>query len=196
VRDLLIAGMGDSVASGEGDPDRPVALADDGFCFRNFFATGRREYFGPGRVGFNGDKACEERALGRYQHVGARHRQQHGGMVEALRALALRRLSPVALQLSIARGARPRDREPAHRRDLPAARLHGRHDRGRAVRRQPAREINCGGGAACPSSVPGQITQLQDILRARGAPSPAGPSTSCSSQSGANDTYFSGLVAT
>src|SRR5262249_14990846 len=33
VRDLLIAGMGDSIASGEGNPDRPVALSDDGFCF-------------------------------------------------------------------------------------------------------------------------------------------------------------------
>src|SRR5262245_15835235 len=32
VRDLLIAGLGDSIASGEGNPDRPVALADDGFC--------------------------------------------------------------------------------------------------------------------------------------------------------------------
>jgi hypothetical protein len=51
VRDLLIAGLGDSIASGEGDPDRPVALADDGFCFRTFIpAGGRTEYFRPGRV--------------------------------------------------------------------------------------------------------------------------------------------------
>jgi hypothetical protein len=59
VRDLLIAGLGDSIASGEGDPDRPVALSDDGFCFRNFITTGRKDYFRPGRVGFNGDKACD-----------------------------------------------------------------------------------------------------------------------------------------
>src|SRR5262249_52614669 len=59
VRDLLIARLGDSIAAGEGDPDRPVALADDGFCFRNFIATGRSEYFRPGRVGFKGDKACD-----------------------------------------------------------------------------------------------------------------------------------------
>src|SRR5262245_58321836 len=60
VRDLLIAGLGDSVAAGEGDPDRPVALDDSGFCFRSFgSAAGRREYFRPGRVGFKGDKACD-----------------------------------------------------------------------------------------------------------------------------------------
>src|SRR6185503_3352079 len=36
VRDLLIAGLGDSIAAGEGNPDRPVTLSDDGFCFRRF----------------------------------------------------------------------------------------------------------------------------------------------------------------
>ncbi len=59
VHDLLIAGLGDSIASGEGDPDRAVALDEDGFCFRRFFAGGSREYFRPGRAGFRGDKACE-----------------------------------------------------------------------------------------------------------------------------------------
>ena len=59
VRDLLVAGIGDLIAAGEGDPDRPVALSDDGFCFRSFIATGRPEYFRPGRVGFKGDKACD-----------------------------------------------------------------------------------------------------------------------------------------
>src|SRR6185312_13529966 len=36
VRDIFIAGLGDSVASGEGNPDRPVALSDEGFCFRSY----------------------------------------------------------------------------------------------------------------------------------------------------------------
>src|SRR5262249_10006315 len=48
VRDLLIAGLGDSIAAGEGDPDRPVALDDSGFCFRNFASSARAEYFRPG----------------------------------------------------------------------------------------------------------------------------------------------------
>src|SRR5215218_5147594 len=57
VRDFLIAGLGDSIAAGEGNPDRPVALADSGFCFRRF--GGGEEYFRPGRAGYRGDKACD-----------------------------------------------------------------------------------------------------------------------------------------
>ncbi len=45
VRDLLIAGLGDSVAAGEGNPDRPVALADEGFCFQRFLGAGTRRIF-------------------------------------------------------------------------------------------------------------------------------------------------------
>ena len=45
VRDLLIAGLGDSVAAGEGNPDRPIALADEGFCFRRFLGTGAQRIF-------------------------------------------------------------------------------------------------------------------------------------------------------
>src|SRR6516165_7320396 len=36
VRDALIAGMGDSIAAGEGNPDRAVRLSDQGFCFKRF----------------------------------------------------------------------------------------------------------------------------------------------------------------
>ena len=41
VRDIFIAGLGDSVASGEGNPDRPIALSDDGFCFRYYLLGDR-----------------------------------------------------------------------------------------------------------------------------------------------------------
>src|SRR5439155_3683579 len=58
VRDVLIAGMGDSIAAGEGNPDRPVRLTDRGFCFRRFLGSGASEYFRPGRDGFGGNKAC------------------------------------------------------------------------------------------------------------------------------------------
>ena len=60
VQDLLIAGMGDSIAAGEGNPDRPIALDDGGFCFRRFLAGATSEYFRPGRAGFKGNKACEQ----------------------------------------------------------------------------------------------------------------------------------------
>jgi lysophospholipase L1-like esterase len=56
VRDLLIAGLGDSIAAGEGDPDRAVRL-EGGFCFRRF-GTGE-QYYRPGRAGFTGDRSCE-----------------------------------------------------------------------------------------------------------------------------------------
>jgi lysophospholipase L1-like esterase len=55
VRDLLIAGLGDSIAAGEGDPDQAVQL-EGGFCFRQF---GGGEYYRPSRAGFEGDHSCE-----------------------------------------------------------------------------------------------------------------------------------------
>ena len=64
VRDLLIAGLGDSVAAGEGNPDRPVTLADEGFCFRRFLGTVRSEYFRPSRAGYDASKACDDNPAG------------------------------------------------------------------------------------------------------------------------------------
>jgi len=58
VRDVLIAGMGDSVAAGEGNPDRAIRLSDGGFCFRRFLA-GNAEYYRPGRAGYSGNRSCE-----------------------------------------------------------------------------------------------------------------------------------------
>lgn len=55
VRDVLIAGMGDSIAAGEGDPDQAVQL-DGTFCFRRF---GGGQYYRPGRAGYTGDRSCE-----------------------------------------------------------------------------------------------------------------------------------------
>ena len=57
VRDLLIAGIGDSFAAGEGNPDRAVKLADDGFCYRRFGGGG--EYFRPSREGYHSNRACD-----------------------------------------------------------------------------------------------------------------------------------------
>ena len=59
VRDILIAGLGDSTAAGEGDPDRPVQLAEhDGFCFRRFLSPESAAYFRPSRAGYSGDREC------------------------------------------------------------------------------------------------------------------------------------------
>src|SRR6185295_12117226 len=59
VRDLLIAGMGDSIAAGEGNPDRAVRLSDEGFCYRRFLGGNSSEYFRPGRDGYGGNRSCE-----------------------------------------------------------------------------------------------------------------------------------------
>ena len=59
VRDLLIAGLGDSIASGEGNPDRAIALSDDGFCFRYYFGGANAQYYRPSRAGYKGGRACE-----------------------------------------------------------------------------------------------------------------------------------------
>jgi hypothetical protein len=57
VRDIFIAGLGDSIASGEGNPDKPIALADEGFCFRSYLGTA--QYYRPSRAGYKGGRACE-----------------------------------------------------------------------------------------------------------------------------------------
>src|SRR6202790_2982323 len=57
VRDILIAGLGDSIAFGEGNPDRPIALSDEGFCFRSYLVG--TQYYRPSRAGYKGGRACE-----------------------------------------------------------------------------------------------------------------------------------------
>ncbi|MBA2399056.1 MAG: hypothetical protein H0V72_10210, partial [Bradyrhizobium sp.] len=59
VRDIFIAGLGDSIASGEGNPDRPVALSDEGFCFRSYLGAAYSQYYRPSRAGYKGGRACE-----------------------------------------------------------------------------------------------------------------------------------------
>ena len=58
VRDLLIAGLGDSIAAGEGNPDRAVEL-EGGFCFKRFLSGGFGQYFRPSRAGYQDDRSCE-----------------------------------------------------------------------------------------------------------------------------------------
>ena len=72
VRDLLIAGLGDSIAAGEGDPDRAVEL-EGGFCFRRFVGG---SYFRPSRAGFTGDRSCENGPTG--DTATAREWARHG----------------------------------------------------------------------------------------------------------------------
>jgi hypothetical protein len=115
VRDLLIAGLGDSVAAGEGNPDRPVTLADEGFCFRRFLGTVRSEYFRPSRAGYDASKACDDNPAGPgaaatddWMHHGARwmsaacHRSLYSYQMRAALALAIenRRVAVTFLPLA------------------------------------------------------------------------------------------------
>jgi lysophospholipase L1-like esterase len=59
VRDIFIAGLGDSIASGEGNPDRAIALSDEGFCFRSYLGSASAQYYRPSRAGYKGGRACE-----------------------------------------------------------------------------------------------------------------------------------------
>ena len=96
MRDLLIAGLGDSIAAGEGDPDQAVQL-EGGFCFRRF---GGGQYYRPGRAGFTGDRSCEngpasESAAKDWAHHGARwmspacHRSLYSYQIRTALALAI-----------------------------------------------------------------------------------------------------------
>src|SRR6266446_7854748 len=60
VRDVLIAGLGDSIAAGEGNPDRAVRLSDTGFCFRRFLGSNSSEYYRPSREGYTGNRSCND----------------------------------------------------------------------------------------------------------------------------------------
>jgi hypothetical protein len=59
VRDVLIAGLGDSIAAGEGNPDKALVL-EGGFCFKRFLNGGSSQYYRPSRAGFGGDRSCED----------------------------------------------------------------------------------------------------------------------------------------
>ena len=51
VHDILIVGMGDSIASGEGNPMKPIVLSDNGFCFRRILTVfSSKKFYLPARA--------------------------------------------------------------------------------------------------------------------------------------------------
>jgi hypothetical protein len=184
VRDLLIAGLGDSIAAGEGNPDRPVALSDEGFCFRRF-GTGS-EYYRPGRATYTGDRSCEmsqqaTNQLPEWTRLGARwmsqacHRSLYGYQVRTALALAVEN-PHIAVTF------------------LPLACTGATIETG-VLGSQRARELNCAPDKNCPSTVPAQIAQLQGYLAAARRAKPNRTLDLVLLTVGANDIDFSGLVA-
>src|SRR5450755_1781776 len=117
VRDIFIAGLGDSIASGEGNPDRPVGLADDGFCFRYYLSSATAQYYRPSRAGYKGGRACEAPdTLQVWQHQGALwlnsacHRSLYSYQTRTALALAVQyptSPSPICRSPALAPPSRP-----------------------------------------------------------------------------------------
>jgi hypothetical protein len=185
VRDLLIAGLGDSVASGDGNPDRPVALTDEGFCFRRFDAARQTEFFRPGRVGFKGDRSCDSGSaendregwalLSARWMGGACHRSLYGHQLRAALGLAIEN-PHLAVTF------------------LPLACTGATIDVG-LLAPQRSRELNCGSGVPCPRTSPAQVTQLYDLVARAKRVQPDRRLDLMFLTVGANDIGFPGIVA-
>jgi hypothetical protein len=187
VRDRLIAGLGDSIASGEGNPDRPVALADEGFCFRRFLANARSEYFRPGRAGYHGGRSCEAPA-------GASSADREWSAQAARWMSAACHNSLYSYQLRAALAMAIEDRHAAVT-FLPLACTGARIEDGLFKARR-AREVSCEGrGRACTETVPAQLDQLRNALALARRNLPDRKLDLVLLTVGANDIQFSGLVA-
>ena len=185
VRDLLIAGLGDSIASGEGNPDRQIALSDEGFCFRRFLGTTRSDYYRPGRAGYRGNRTCETGAAAgndkdwtehRARWMSAAcHRSLYGYQVRT--ALALAVSNPhVAVTF------------------LPLACTGAQIAKG-VLDQQGASEIICSNRGTCSRTVPAQLVQLRDALAAARRQQPERAVDLVLLTIGANDIHFSEVVA-
>jgi hypothetical protein len=182
VRDIFIAGLGDSIASGEGNPDRPLALSDEGFCFRSYLGTAGGQYYRPSRAGFKGGRACEAPdTLANWQRYGALwfnapcHRSLYSYQTRAALALAVRYPHIAVTYLPLAcTGASVNDG---------------------LLGSQRARECPPGKGAGCQVSVNAQLSELREALTAARSRQPDRKLDLVLLSIGANDVYFSGLVA-
>ncbi|MEA3027675.1 MAG: hypothetical protein QOF91_2960 [Alphaproteobacteria bacterium] len=185
VRDLLIAGMGDSVAAGEGNPDRPIALADEGFCFRRFLGAARGEYFRPSRLGYDGDKACDDSTTGAPASISdwnsrgtrwmsaACHRSLYGYQLRTALALAVENKQMAVTFLPLACSG--------------AAIESGMFSSQGAT--------DCPPSGRCAGTLPPQIEQLRDALDKARKQLPGRALDLVLLTVGANDIKFAGLVA-
>jgi hypothetical protein len=188
VRDLLIAGLGDSIAAGEGNPDKPVALSDIGFCFGDFLGGPGSQFYRPGRAGYPGDKSCstakEEsntEALKEWQRHAAGwlsagcHRSMYGYQMRAALALAVEN-PHLAVTF------------------VPLACAGATIERG-LLGPQRIRECPPTARATCAGTQPGQIAQLTEVMGLAQRQQPGRALDLILLTVGANDIQFSGLVA-
>ena len=183
VRDIFIAGLGDSIASGEGNPDRPIALADDGFCFRSYFGISNAQYYRPSRAGYKGGRACEvQESLQMWQRQSALwlnsacHRSLYSYQTRTALGLAVRYPHIAVTYLPLA--------------------CTGATIANGLLGNQRAREcLPSKSGAACQVTVNAQVAELRDALAAAKRRQPDRKLDLLLLSIGANDINFSGLVA-
>jgi hypothetical protein len=155
VRDVLIAGMGDSIAAGEGNPDRAVRLSDIGFCFRRFGGVSV-EYYRPGRDGFSGNKSCageqsDDAGAANWARQSARwesaacHRSLYSYQARTALALAIENPHIAVTFIPLA---------------CSGATIASGFFGSQRISECP----NPGTGAPCPPSITGQITRLSEAL--------------------------------
>lgn len=182
VRDIFIAGLGDSVASGEGNPDRPIALSDDGFCFRSYLGSAASQYYRPSRAGYKGGRACEApdtMAVWQRQSAlwlnAACHRSLYSYQTRTALALAVQFPHIAVTYLPLAcTGATIADG------------LFGS---------QRARDCPPSKSGSCRGTVNAQLAELREAVTAAKGRQPDRKLDLVLLSVGANDIYFSGLVA-
>jgi lysophospholipase L1-like esterase len=182
VRDIFIAGLGDSIASGEGNPDRSIALSDEGFCFRSYLGTAGGQYYRPSRAGYKGGRACEAPdTLQVWQRQSALwfnsacHRSLYSYQTRTALALAVRYPHVAVTYLPLAcTGATIADG------------LFGA---------QRARECPPTKSGTCQGTVNAQLAELRDAITAAKRRQPDRNLDLVLLSIGANDINFSGLVA-
>ena len=183
VRDILIAGLGDSIASGEGNPDRAIALSDEGFCFRSYLGGATGQFYRPSRAGFKGGRACESyESLQTWQRQGALwfnspcHRSLYSYQTRAALALAAQHPHIAVTYLPLAcSGATIADGlfGSQHARECPLTKS----------------------ATTCQGNVDAQLTALREALTAAQRRQPTRRLDLILLSIGANDINFSGLVA-
>jgi hypothetical protein len=182
VRDILIAGLGDSTASGEGNPDVAISLDTAGFCFLRF---GVPEYWRPSRAAYKGNHSCTvpsaEDALA-WSRTGAHwmdhrcHRSLYSYQVRVALELAIENPQIAVTYLPLACSGAAIDR----------GMLNGQDVRERCAP---------GENGPCPTEVPGQIERLRRILDLAHQHDRDRRLDLVLLTVGANDIDFSGLVA-
>jgi lysophospholipase L1-like esterase len=183
VRDIFIAGLGDSIASGEGNPDRPIALSEEGFCFRSYLGTAAAQYYRPSRAGYKGGRACEAPdTLQVWQRQsalwlnGACHRSLYSYQTRTALALAVQYPHIAVTYLPLAcTGATIAD---------------GLFGAQRARECPPTKSAS-----ACQGTVNAQLAELREAVSAAKRRQPDRQLDLILLSIGANDINFSGLVA-